>query len=200
MTEMSSNIIEFVNLAKPKKPRGKKAQKVQKTPKVNRIINKRNPFRFFKNLDISVMRDEIDSFVEKFGWITDKNPDRYTELNEWDRAVISMFTSLKTGIPAILVQDFFISFDEDPSNNIVQFFINYKRRPEVQVHIMDMKELLRRRKAKPNSKRKIKEVFIVPKTYQVLSFCLGVLILLQNFKFFSNKVNIFAFSNEEHNT
>jgi len=158
MTGRSVNIIEFINTAKERKPRGKKAQKAQIAPKENRIINKRNPFRFFKNLDISVMRDEIDSFVEKTGWITDKNPDRYTELNEWDRAIISMFTSLKTGIPAILLQDFFTSFDEDPSNNIVQFFINYKRRPDVQVQIMDMKELLRRRKAKPNSKRKIKEV------------------------------------------
>lgn len=156
MTDM--DVLKFINTGAKKKPRGKRAGLIQKIQKENRIINKRNPFRFFKDLDISVMRDEIDDFVEKTEWITDKNPDKYTELSDWDKRIISMFGTLKTGIPGILVKDFFMSFDDDPSNNIVQFFKEYKERPDVRVRIDNMNNLLKRREAIPNSKRKIEEV------------------------------------------
>ncbi|MGL5962498.1 MAG: hypothetical protein ACRCZ0_11215 [Cetobacterium sp.] len=76
-----------------------------------------------------------------------------------DRRLIKMFNILRNGIPWPLVKPFFKEFDETSSKNkqpnIILFFENYIKRPEIEEQITEMKEVIFSRQIDPLPYQKI---------------------------------------------
>jgi hypothetical protein len=150
--KMTDNVMALVKKKGPqKKLRGKKAQIFRKREaaaskaRPKRIVNQWFPFRHFVDMDPDEMVDEIDKFVAEAGWTQSRNvPDP-----NLDRAIVKLFSILKTGIPFPLVQTFFNDFDQDGSDNILQYFEIFKQQDYVQARVESMKELISRRQALP---------------------------------------------------
>ncbi len=149
---MADNVMALVKKKGPqKKLRGKAAQAAKRraasaATATKRVPDKRNPFRPFADMDPSEMIEEIDSFVHTAGWTQDRQAPDYN----LDREMVKLFSILKSGIPFPLVKTFFVDFDESDSFNVVRYFEEFKRRPDVRARIENMKEIIRRRQATPS--------------------------------------------------
>ena len=132
-----------------KKPRGKKAQLLKRREAVpvkpKRIIDKRNPFKIFTELDDNEMLDEMDSFMINVGW----NPDRSIIDPAIDSGMLRIFNILKNGMPFPLVKVFFEEYEESDTLNIKHFFEEFLKKPNTQHRINRMKEIIERRKTEP---------------------------------------------------
>lgn len=134
--------MNVMNLIKkgPKKLRGMAAVLAKKrldAPVAKRkIIDKRNPLKSFAQLSDGEMYEEMNNYIQNLSPIR-------------DRDLIKMFNILTNGIPWPLVKSFFIEFDESNSNNIVNFFGQFYKRPEIKTRVELMKKILYQRRASP---------------------------------------------------
>lgn len=164
------NLIKKKN--EQKKLRGKAAQIANRNAnrraaaRPHRLIDKRNPFRPFKHMNLDEISNEIDDFTSNAGWTAYRETPDYT--NILDRNMVKMFSILKSGIPSSLVKTFFSDYDDSDSVYITSFFDEFKKRPDVQARIENMKELIRRRKAIPLPLAKRREPGIQPKSLKMV--------------------------------
>lgn len=157
------NVMTLIRKKGPKKLRGPagaaakkrlldKAQTLRAGPEgsnVGRPVSARqlknfrnmNPFNSFLSFSDNEMYENIVTFISTLSPLS-------------DRRLIKMFNILRNGIPWPLVKPFFEEFDETSSNtnrapNIVLFFENYIKRPEIEEQINEMKYVILSRQIDP---------------------------------------------------
>lgn len=166
---VQENVIKLVRKkGEDKKPRGRKAvalialKRKAAEPKRRVILpDKRHPFKPFIYMYREELADAMDEFVENAGWTNDRNiPDPVR-----DREMIRMFNILRSGIPYVLVKQFFVEFDATPSDNILTFFEDFQNRPEIRDRIFTMKRFLKKREAVPAEIIKpVRNIILEPKS------------------------------------
>jgi len=140
------NVMTLIIKKGPKKlrgPAGAAAKKrLHKVPvkQLKIFENIMNRFKPFISFSDNEMYENIVTFISTLSPLS-------------DRRLIKMFNILKSGIPWPLVKPFFKEFDEISSPqsypNIILFFENYIKRPEIEEQINEMKEVIRSRQIDP---------------------------------------------------
>ena len=139
------NVMTLIRKKGPKKLRGpagaaakKRLEKAQKFNVAMPVLSKKttNLFHSFRSFSDNEMYENIVTFISTL------SPLR-------DRRLIKMFNILKNGIPWPLVKHFFKEFDEKSEPNIVLFFENYIKRPEIEEQINEMKYVILSRQINP---------------------------------------------------
>lgn len=135
------NVMNLIKKKGPKKLRGfagAAAKRRLNKPVAARkpVFNKRDPFKSFLTFSDSEMYEQIIAFISTLSPLS-------------DRQLIKMFSILRNGIPWPLVKPFFEEFDDSNSTNIVSFFDNFIKRPEIEEQINEMKYVILSRQIDP---------------------------------------------------
>lgn len=162
------NVMNLIRKKEPKKLRGfagaaakkRLASNTKKTSVNIKTFKNSNRFKSFLSFSDNEMYENIITFISTLSPLS-------------DRQLIKMFNILKNGVPWPLVKQFFKEYDKISSKlsqsygpNIVSFFENYIKRPEIKEQINEMKKIISSRQTYPLRYQKNTKEFQDFKTIQ----------------------------------